>query len=344
MDLESIIPRSNDPDIVEQMDKELDEMNERRENNEKYRTNNSDTSHRKHRHRRHHRDYSDDDNDGTDDEFDSDNASRRRNSREKFPRDDDEYSDCERIEDDSDGIVSEEDVDLSDVEENIRYKHRRRRQKSDDKSTTQQPNFQYSPQTGMLMEDPYADMKIEEQQRDSTKSIIIVVSIVILVLITLFVIYKLIMKWDEKKMIAEAERTMNQTMYGTRINKQPLDNINNDDEYTNVNEVIEEDPDVAFDIDKEVRGMRISKKKPMTGGSKCVQKQNENKSNTIKRDNVKQTNVSKSSSETTSTETSEKPQPKRIPPWFRRGNKNKKPEPKPSVPARDSRGRFVKRS
>ena len=170
MDLESIIPRSNDPDIVEKMDQELEELNKRDKNKD------SGNRRSRHSHRRHRRDFSDDDNDGTDDEFDSDNAPRRHKSREKFPRNDDEYSDCERIEDDSEEDDDGSDVDRSDIEETTRYKHPRRKQKSEDKNNIQQPDFQYSPQTGMLVEDPYADMKMEEQPRDSTKSIIIVVS------------------------------------------------------------------------------------------------------------------------------------------------------------------------
>ena len=136
--------------------------------------------------------------------------------------------------------------------------------------------FRYNAYNGMV-EDMQQNMPPEVDSGPSGRTILLIV-LLIVVLVTIFgyIVYKLFMKYDERRMLREAEEAMNRTMYGPDDRKVPLRiNAERDDVYTAVNEEDDDDDDdIPIDTDKLNRYMAGGRKGGRNGqnGRKVVKR------------------------------------------------------------------------
>ena len=337
MDLETIIPKSNDPEIIQKVSHDSDAYEDMLTDVEELK--------RKRRRKREHMDSADD--------MCSDHGVVERYD-EKFPRK------MKKIADDLSDVIDDDPSDDSDDCEVIVPAKQIKKQKR--KTMKNQPYFKYSPETGEILsvaghEYIYEDeilKRIQEQEminrRNNRRNILFVVSVVLLVVIALVVLYKLVMKWDEKRMIASANNAVNGALY-ERVGdatKTRLHTTKYDDEYTNVNNVEDEQEEIDLGVDKAMRQSRKyqPKQNVMSGGQKgksirhyretCSEKSpNRNRFN-----NSLKKNSNGSGKDVSNHRFIKKVQQERE----RVEQPAREQPPTPAKIIRDARGRFVKRS
>ena len=224
MDLNSIIPKSVDPDLAQQLENELsgieeflsdhveDEHERKRSRKHKHERTERTRKHRKiiesveksgfNNRKIHTRDMSDDT-----DEYEYDES-------EHFKHNDssEDESECEIITDD-------------------RKKNKPERTSVRTRSRNDS-YFKYNNQTGLIENEP---LEVPPVQPFPYKTVLIIVLVLVVMVLTGCIMYKIIKQQIVKRNINEANRILNETLYSTSSERIPMD-TNKDDVYTNIND------------------------------------------------------------------------------------------------------------